>query len=293
MTWRRVFAMGQQSVRPTLRRVRQTYNHHLANLMLRTSLRSPQAILVHQMGKVGSSSVVASLKNAGLDVPIYQTHFLNRERLDARLTNLRSSGQALDYHLIVSQHLRRQLDEGLRGKDWRVVTLVREPIARNISAFFQNLEEYLPDWSSRFHSGSLTLEEVMDTFLNDYPHDIPLTWLDLEIGHVFGIDVFSSDFPRSKGYQVLEGENVALLLMRLENLRECYGDAFAALLGMGRFELKNANVAKDKDYWNAYEEFKEAIVLPPDYVRRMYESEYTQHFYSAEEISAFRTRWSA
>ena len=38
-------------------------------------------LLIYQMGKVGSSTVQASLRSLKLDMPIYHTHILTKERI--------------------------------------------------------------------------------------------------------------------------------------------------------------------------------------------------------------------
>lgn len=254
-------------------------------------LRSKEIILVHQMGKVGSSSIVKSLGAMQLDIPIYHTHFLNSERLENQLNHVRTNGRKPEKHLIVSKCLQEVISKGKNDRSWKIVTLVREPISRNISAFFENINIFLPDFVQRYHSGSLKIDEVIDVFLASYPHELPLNWLDWEIKSVFGIDVFSVDFPKLEGYILLHNDNVDLLLLRLENLANCLQIAFRKFLQAEDFIIKNANIANDKDYINAYKDFKDSIVLPQDYIDKMYTSKYMQHFYSEEEIDNFRAKW--
>lgn len=218
---------------------------------------------------------------------------MNHERLDNHLSQLRSQNRAINHHLVVSKYLRKQLDNGLADKNWKVITLVREPIARNMSAFFQNIERFFPGFSKKYNSGTLAIEEVIETFFNSYPHDLPLHWLDLEIEAVFGIDVFSSEFPRSKGYSIFNNGTIDLLLIRLESLASCYEEALSEFLGVTTEDLASVNMATDKGYYSAYLEFKDAIVFPSEYLEKMYTSKYAKHFYGEQEIHSFRARWSS
>ena len=79
----------------------------------------------------------------------------------------------------------------------KVITLVREPVANNISMFFQVLGQYLgPD----IDPSACDTDELIDVFIEKYMHSRPLTWLDAEVKTHFGIDIFQHPFPIEKGY---------------------------------------------------------------------------------------------
>jgi hypothetical protein len=113
----------------------------------------------------------------------------------------------------------------------------------------------------------------------------------MEIEPVFGIDVFAAGFPREQGYEIYEGDFAALLLIKLERLNDCGEEAIKRFLNLERFQLLEANKAEDKWYSDLYHAFKQSLVLPDSYLETLYDSPYTQHFYTAEEIAAFRRRW--
>ena len=80
-------------------------------------------VLVYQMGKVGSSSIKKTLVKAGFSVKHF--HY--------------AAGTSWD---------RRNRPKGIFGvsrlRDFhgKIITLTRDPISRNISAFFQNLQAF-------------------------------------------------------------------------------------------------------------------------------------------------------
>lgn len=95
------------------------------------------------MAKVGSSTVVASIKKADLNMPIYHVHALTREGLkDEERAYFGLSKNLLCKSLLPTT---TQLFEGyyvrdlIKGnnRDIKIVTLVRDPVARNISAFLE------------------------------------------------------------------------------------------------------------------------------------------------------------
>jgi hypothetical protein len=182
----------------------------------------------------------------------------------------------------------------LKGKKWKIITLVRDPIARNISSFFQLIDdEYEFDYRKKARSMSTDelVEELIQFFLERHDHDVPLTWYDVELKPIFAIDVFATEFPKSRGYQIYHGENADVLLIRLEDLDRCAAVALKEFLGIESFKLMNTNISTDKYYADAYREFIRKVHLPPDYIDRMYTSKFVRHFYSDEEIDLFRARW--
>jgi hypothetical protein len=81
------------------------------------------------------------------------------------------------------------------------------------------------------------------------------------------------------------------LLLRLENLSKCAQDAFKEFLNIEQFTLIEANISREKAYYAAYEEFLDSVVLPAWYIEETYTLKYVQHFYSEEEINAFKAKW--
>jgi len=120
-----------------------------------------------------------------------------------------------------------------------------------------------------------------------------LTWFDRELKSVFGVDVYAIPFDPAKGYEIYESEKARVLLVRLEDLRSRAPVAFGDFLGLGDFRLADTNVAEAKGYADVYRRFVASVRLPHDYIERMYDSRYARHFYSEDELDAFRLRWKA
>jgi len=256
-------------------------------------------IVVYQMGKVGSSTVVASLETLRLAQPIYHIHTLTeegiryREKIYEEIYQGRPRNFARMSHLLASRCLRRDLARGLPGGKWKIVTLVREPITRNVSDFFQLLDWWIPDFTHRYNAKATQIDEAIQVFLERYRfHDEPLTWLDEEVKRVCGVDVFAKAFPTEKGYDLYTGDQVEVLLLKLERLNQCATDAFREFLSLDRFTLIKTNISDEKDYGSAYKDFIGAIRFPESYLEKMYASKYARHFYSEEEREHFRARWA-
>ncbi len=288
--------LGKRAIKRFLRqsrswgRVFYDIRFHLANL------RGREPIIVYQMGKVGSSTIVASLKALKLRRPIYHVHTLTQEGIAHGEATYGDSVQldlSRSKHLFMSRHLHKHLGKSANGKKWKVVTLVREPIARNISSFFQIIELLMPDFHERYQHRSIEINELTALFLEQYSTDNRfVNWFDLELKSVFGIDVFASNFSTVKGYKIYRSERAEVLLLRLENISECAQEAFREFLGVEQFRLVEKNISSKKDYYAAYKWFTEMVILPEDYINTIYALKYAQHFYSAEEINAFKAKWT-
>jgi hypothetical protein len=255
-------------------------------------------ILVYQMGKVASQTVVATLVHARLSSPIFHIHVLSDQYLeeDERSYRAHWTKDGTAQHLWTSQHVKRLL-EADPNRPWRIVTLVRDPVARNISMFFQMTHWWLAaDAQQAWYreNPASFFEELRRRFLEDFEgHDFPEIWFDAELRRFFRIDVYEEPFATSRGYQIYENDRVRVLLIRVEDLRTCAVDALDEFFGVRIVGgLRDANIASEKDYADIYRQFVESVQLPSSYIARMYESRYARHFYTDGELNAFRERWT-
>lgn len=173
-------------------------------------------ILVYQMGKVGSTSVTETLRMANIGRRIYHFQILRPERVrvyeefhkKSSPINSNDRYRKLKY-VWLCQYIRKQIEQGLSGKKkWKIVTLVRDPIGRSISDFFQNSTvrpsgrarqyEVKSDWYDfEIMVNDNALEELIQIFLAKYEHGRLLKYFDLEFKSVLGIDLYASEFPIS------------------------------------------------------------------------------------------------
>ncbi len=295
-------AAGQSSMLSLVGEDRYLESRERAHMLL-NELRQKEVLVIHQMGKVGSTTITASLRSAGVreDTAIYQTHFLSADGRDmVRGWEIEAHG---DWDVLPRKvrwmHIRNDLlYDKLRkmresGKRCKVISLVRDPIAINLSGFFQQNRWWPDDLKALCNDGPSTecLDALRDRFTEWYPHDTPLTWFDMEMEPVFGIDIYATPFPKAQGYQIIHGDFADLLLIKLEKLNECGDVAMGEFLGREPLPLVQANTAEDKWYSPLYAAFKQSAGLPTDYLDHMYTSRHATHFYTADELQAFRRRW--
>lgn len=184
----------------------------------------------------------------------------------------------------------------------KIISLVREPISRDISFFFENI------WIDSYCSMGESIEEAFDIWMKECLYKInnnsskfpiwymdmnkPLfKWFDDEIKDLFNIDVFEYPFDVEKGYSIIKKDGVELLLIKLEKLNEL-SEVVGKFLEKDSFEIYTENDSENKPYVNLYKKFREQLELPKDYFEYYY-GEYSKlkHFYSENEIKMFEEKW--
>jgi len=271
-------------------------------------------ILIYQMGKVGSSSIRNSLfrcqdprtrlvlmsheyfpaRNRDPDriaiEPAYQDMLKREIAHEQRIYQGFSLRQRLGWRFREKFYAERIYKTWVRSQHrLHVITLVREPVANNISMFFQLLGQYL---GADIELSDYDIDKLIEIFIENYMHSRPLTWLDAEIKTIFDIDVFQYPFPVDRGYTVISSGRTSLLVLRCELDDRTKAQAIADFLDLDEFEIVRTNVASEKSYASQYAEFKQHIRIPPALLDQMYNSKFARHFYSGKEREQFRARWS-
>jgi hypothetical protein len=248
-------------------------------------------IIVYQMGKVGSSSLYRSLLAMDLDVPVYKIHFLNdldkHEQWMRQAMPENSDGFRM---FDLGRQLRREMEHAPHQK-WNLVSMVRTPVPRGISGFFQNLEATFPSFQQVGGYDKTTAPQLVEYFVTTYFDRVPNEWYDQQVKDLFGIDVYATEFPKARGYQIYCNDNVRLLVIRLEDLNRCITDAMREFLGIPNFQLKNENVGEQKKYADLYREFLNALRLSPERLALWHDGKYATHFYTPEELADSVKRW--
>jgi hypothetical protein len=269
------------------------------------SFRGKRVVIVYQMGKVGSSSIFHALRHAlGKGYLVYHTHFLNPENIAfwQRQAFVAFGGVARTpisvlASIMEARFLGRMLKARVLNRaNCRVISLVREPVSRNVSAFFQQHAS----WERNFHhrmrhapANASVSAELRQHFLHGYEHhDLPLTWFDTEMKEVLGVDVLASSFPHAAGYRTYEKGAARLLILRMEDLDRVAPRAMKEFLGLEGLATRHEYSATEKWYAGIYRGFVESRPLPLDYIDRMLASRYARCFYTQAELEALRKRWS-
>jgi hypothetical protein len=241
------------------------------------------------MGKVGSQAVTASLDAAGLRTA--HVHFFSRAGLRRAEQVYEASWDParLPWHVWEGRRTAARLRSGERLD---IVTIVRDPVARNVSSFFQVADlQYGIELGALEDAGAF--DEVTRLFLETFDeHEVPLRWLDDELAAATGIDVYESDFDVERGWVVVEGARARVLVLRTDRLGDTFTAAVEAFLGRPGIALLQRNVSADKATGELYNEFRRCARLPDAYLDQMYNSRLARHFFDDDELAEMRRLWT-
>jgi len=237
-------------------------------------------IVVFAMAKTGTTAVAAALRSAGYG-PVFQVHDLDPDFLHQEEREYRWKGRP--WRNWDAQCVLRRPPTTVAP--WRVISLVREPIAQSVSAFFQ------PAVRRGYVSSTTAVEQLLERF-GDRLARLPQRWFESHVEPALGIDVYDHDFDVDQRYQIITTPTVKLLLLRRESL-DVAPTALADLLDAERpIAIGRENAGADKAYAGLYRDFVAALRPPPDVIDRAYSARQVEHFYSSDEIARFRKFWS-
>lgn len=255
-------------------------------------------VVVHQMARVGSKAVRRAIRRGAPNLRSFHTHYLNPATLDRMRGAFRRVHELTGWPGFHREYLQAWWLAGhIRQRaygDWRIITLVRDPVARTVSAFFRHFPLQHPELGTRFVEDPANVPRLLELFgePNHPEHAFALDWFDNEVRDVFGVDVFERPFPGDGAGCVYSCVAGKLLVLRTEDLSAHGGEAIGAFLGRDPIALEHSNRSVDLSYGPAYARFMSELRLSPAYLDRMYGSKLARHFYSPAEITTFRERWT-
>jgi hypothetical protein len=246
-------------------------------------------ILIYQMGKVGSQSVQKSLlRDERIINKIYHVHVLSDFWIRQKKADTLKNG--INGELLLEEELiKKEVDSKYYHVNWKIISLVRDPIRIQLSEFFQNVTMHYADFIDG--NGKYNKDEILKYCTEMKPYPYFENWFDNEIGCVFGIDIYEYPFDHENGFSIISKNNIDVLLIRLENLNDCFTCAMEKFLGIPNVKLLNENESKNKDYHEIYSFIVKNLKLKKDSCERFYSTRLAKHFYTAEENEEFKKYW--
>ncbi len=249
-------------------------------------LRDPkhEPMLVFTMAKVGSSSVYHSLKKQS-DIPCFHIHSLSiEEELQAKAIckekgvypGSRSPVFILHKYLLEKSH------------SYKVISLVRNPIERNLSAFFEAFEIHMGMPAHLFRG---SLQDIEKAFYEKLDHSYCKDWFDNHFKGGVGVDVYEFAFAKAKGYTMIKGDQTDILLLKTTLDDTLKSKLIGDFCGIENFTLENYNVTGAKKGATLYADFKSYIRFPKSYLESQLESTYMNHFFTEEEKEMLYKKW--
>jgi len=252
-------------------------------------------VLVYQMGKVGSKTIANSLYYSRVPHYVYNAHCLSENGLkEMELGFLRKGITDFPQHFYRFKEISRKVKEHRYAIDWKIITLTREPIGVIVAAFFENMATNDPHL---LEYGKVNAEKALETITKRFESiristNYFYNWFDNELKIMFGVDVYRYPYDFERGYSIIEEGNVAVLLLRLEDINRSFHNAVSDFLETHSITLIEKNVGAEKPYAKAYEYVKANMRLPLSTCEEIYSSNYARHFYTTEEIDLFTATWT-
>lgn len=238
-------------------------------------------VIVLTMGRVGSSSVARALE-AALDAPIPHLHSVDPFKVSKQVVRAGSPGKAPRSVRQALKFLRQSVTSTAR---LRVVSLVREPIDRNISAAFTSLRK----------SRNRQLREAVDDsdaliqLWKEFDDRRPFQWFQDEIEGVLGVRVFDGE-PIQHGFGRWSTPDVDLLVLRSDLPREMQEAELASFVGQESMRIETKNT--ENRSLPEYKAFKRNLRFDCDYVSRCWQSDYMQQFFPDISLESYLEKWA-
>lgn len=246
-------------------------------------------VLVHTCGKVGSTAIHAAVEKLPGFVP-FHTHVISEEGVtEARAIHHAHNQDPV--HLRVGDAIREAIANEPEQKIY-VVTLVREPVARAVSDLFENWT-ILTSGRDR-DLRNLSLDRVVEIASDQVIENIQYMerWFDREIRDVFAIDIFSEEFDKELGFGTSSVGRFGLLSGKLESLSESGGKVLGEFLGLENpVPIPRKRERSATGQGDLYDRVRKELKLPDSVLDEVYRSRLCRHFYSDEELNAFRANW--
>jgi len=169
--------------------------------------------ILYQMGKVGSSTLLNSIPNA---IQIHDLYYNPPCYVHRKLRYGKGVKYALHRLSLVAR--RHTLTFGA-GKT-KIVCVIRDPLSRNISMFFQSLPYWIIEYQTGITRGNTgvgaTSEDsdfLSNCFETVFDHEYPCEWIERELIRFTKLDVYAEKFDKNMGYGVYSNDNFDILIV--------------------------------------------------------------------------------
>ncbi len=248
------------------------------------------------MGKAGSTTVYRSIINGNLFNSVYKVNFLSDfgiKKTEELYLGLRK--KRVPNHLKQSKILRKRIDKSTNVQ-WKVITLVRDPVGREISEFFYEINRFHPELVDK--NGNIKEEKAVKClrmkfrFYNE-SRSYTCNWFKNEFERMFNLDVYSYPFDHDNGFTIIKNDSLKLLILKMEKLNSCFNFALNSFFESEMdIEIVNSNIQSEQENGKLYKNVVDNFTLNQNICKKIYSSRYAKHFYSKNEIDEMMYKWS-
>lgn len=260
-------------------------------------------ILIHQMGKVGSTTILHTLNASLPGCSIHSSHMLNTANFKKSITllNLMNNSKShLNYKQNGLSQLKRNasLAKELTRYEFIIISAIRNPFRHMISCLFQAADLLFPelfyDNVSASESTALIASKINRHFMNlvlegktpkDWEEHAFLVnflrfheWWREDFEPVHGLDIMSLDDPLADLWHI-KRERRSILIYRFENINKSLPRIIQIIDPEKTFTQVNANITSAKPVGLLYKRFLSEYKIPEPMLAFYSTHQYTKKFY--------------
>jgi hypothetical protein len=227
-------------------------------------------VFVYSAPKVGSTSIVSSLRVFGIDkVSVIHIHDEQMLKVLANITDI-----TVNEIILFNKYL---------GKDVYVINVYRCPIERKISTFFEKIGSYHFNNTDEVVN-DYNITKVINRFNNIFP------WI--SIGDHF-IDRYNIKIPESfdniNKYNIVNENDIKYITLRLKDSNE-WGRILSNFLGFDIHIIKDYETS-NKPIKKLYEQFKLNYRIPINLLNDIFNDKYLKYYYPGDEKQNYYGMW--
>jgi hypothetical protein len=154
-------------------------------------------VIIYNMGKTGSQSMVDTITSLG-KFKVYNTYFLSGSfKKHRQIFSLWNDNKGVIKKKSLYSWIMKVI---LVNKKAKVISIVRDPLARNISHFFEVLD-ILSD-KYQFTKDDLSFDELLEKFYIYQNPDYFQEWIEFEFLEMMNLKLDEIEFNKKSGYGV-------------------------------------------------------------------------------------------
>ncbi len=173
----------------------------------------------------------------------------------------------------------------------RLITLVRDPVAVQVSWFFFGLQRWLKS-RRKIEADSIKPDQLRDVFFDHFPREGVLNWFQEEWCHLTGVPLEDLDRVREDGFAAVDFGPHHACIMHAHASDEDKQAWLEDWLGLptGSVRFPRTNVARPRSD-EASRTIMAAVGADRELLDRAYGSDYARTFFRPDTIDAWRARW--
>ena len=232
--------------------------------------QSNKLIFVYSAPKVGSTSIVSSLRLFGIDkLDIIHIHDEEMLKVLANIKNV-----TVNEIILFNKYL---------GRDVYVINVYRSPIERKISTFFEKIgSHHFNNKDSKVNT--YNINKVIERFNNIFP------WIGN--GDHF-LDRYNINIPEKFDFDnkflLVNSNNIKYIALRLKDSNE-WPRILTNIFGLNIRIIKDYE-SSNKPIKDLYNTFKTIYRIPINLLDEIKSDKYLQYYYSETEITKYYNEW--